>query len=104
MSCSAGGRDDDRAPETMPLELLPLHRGLEEDGSSWRAALPRPENLLRRVTARVPRVLHLTETSAPTTASSVAMTASTTVATTVATAAPAPRQHRRRKPENRRAH
>ena len=49
MSYSAADHDEAKTLETVPLELLPLHQGLEEDGSSWRATLPRPDNLLRRV-------------------------------------------------------
>lgn len=49
MRSSASNHDDEQTLETVPLDLLPLHQGLEEDGSSWRAALPRADNLLRRV-------------------------------------------------------
>jgi hypothetical protein len=49
MTSSASDHDEELKLETVPLELLPLHQGLEEDGSSWRAALPRADNLLRRV-------------------------------------------------------
>jgi hypothetical protein len=49
MTGSAADHDEQHALETVPLELLPVHQGLEEDGSSWRATLPLAENLLRRV-------------------------------------------------------
>ncbi len=49
MTGSAADHDEEQALETVPLELLPLHQGLEEDGSSWRATLPLAEGLLRRV-------------------------------------------------------
>lgn len=49
MTGSAADHDEEQTLETVPLELLPLHQGLEEDGSSWRAALPLAEGLLRRV-------------------------------------------------------
>ncbi|HET8909774.1 MAG TPA: hypothetical protein VFN11_22695 [Ktedonobacterales bacterium] len=58
MSCSGSDHDDkgmvETLLETMPLELLPLHQGLEEDGSSWRATLPLPDDLLRRVRIQPP--------------------------------------------------
>jgi hypothetical protein len=58
MSCSGSDRDGkgmvENLLETMPLELLPLHQGLEEDGSSWRATLPLPDDLLRRVRIQPP--------------------------------------------------
>jgi hypothetical protein len=49
MTGSASDRDEEQTQETVPLELLPVHQGLEEDGSSWRATLPLAENLLRWV-------------------------------------------------------
>ncbi len=49
MTGSAADHDEEQTVETVPLELLPLHQGLEEDGSSWRATLPLAESLLRRV-------------------------------------------------------
>lgn len=58
MSCSGSDHDDkgmvETLLETMPLELVPLHQGLEEDGSSWRATLPLPDDLLRRVRIQPP--------------------------------------------------
>ncbi|HKT38410.1 MAG TPA: hypothetical protein VJR48_08550 [Ktedonobacterales bacterium] len=51
MTGSAADHDEQHTLETVPLELLPVHQGLEEDGSSWRATLPLAENLLRRVAA-----------------------------------------------------
>lgn len=52
MANSAAKYSEHWAREIVPSELLPLHEGLEEDGESWRAALPRTDNLIRRVTAR----------------------------------------------------
>ena len=37
MTGSAADHDEQHTLETVPLELLPVHQGLEEDGSSWRA-------------------------------------------------------------------
>jgi hypothetical protein len=51
MTGSAADHDEQHTLETVPLELLPVHQGLEEDGSSWRAALPLADGLLRRVAA-----------------------------------------------------
>jgi hypothetical protein len=57
MMCSASDHDEERTLETVPVELLPLHQGLEEDGNCWRATLPLADNLLRRVAAPLP--LHI---------------------------------------------
>ena len=58
MTCSGSEHDEERTLETVPLELLPLHQGLEEDGSSWRATLPLADALLRRVADRAPMNAH----------------------------------------------
>lgn len=55
MTRSASNYDEMSTQEAMPLDLLPLHQGLEEDGYSWRAMLPLPDNLLRRVAGCPPR-------------------------------------------------
>ncbi len=49
MANSANGPCEDQTREIVPSDLLFVHEGLEEDGESWRAALPLAENLLRRV-------------------------------------------------------
>ncbi len=49
MTDSPSHHDEERTLETVPLELLPLHQGLQEDGSNWRATLPQPDRLLRRM-------------------------------------------------------
>lgn len=51
MANSANGPCEDQAREIVPSDLLFVHEGLEEDGESWRAALPLAESLLRRVAA-----------------------------------------------------
>jgi hypothetical protein len=52
MASSADGSYQDQAREIVPSDLLFVHEGLEEDGESWRAALPRPDHLLSRVVMR----------------------------------------------------
>ena len=42
MASSADGSYQDQAREIVPSDLLFVHEGLEEDGESWRAALPGP--------------------------------------------------------------
>src|SRR6185437_8218148 len=49
MANSAHGPCEDQTREIVPSDLLFVHQGLEEDGSSWRAALPLADDLLRRV-------------------------------------------------------
>ena len=49
MANSANGPCEDQTREIVPSDLLFVHQGLEEDGSSWRAALPLADGLLRRV-------------------------------------------------------
>ncbi len=49
MANSANDPCEDQAREIVPSDLLFVHEGLEEDGESWRAALPLAESLLRRV-------------------------------------------------------
>ncbi|HEY7339817.1 MAG TPA: hypothetical protein VH591_02955 [Ktedonobacterales bacterium] len=49
MANSANGPCEDQTREIVPSDLLLVHQGLEEDGSSWRATLPLADNLLRRV-------------------------------------------------------
>lgn len=57
MEDSPTHHDEQRAREReiVPSELLPVLEGLEEDGETWRAALPRTDNLLRRVRGRASR-------------------------------------------------
>lgn len=65
MSYSAADHDEAKTLEAVPLELLPLHQGLEEDGNSWRATLPRPDNLLRRVAVTPQHEPQHTDTADP---------------------------------------
>lgn len=52
MTSSASDQRDDAVLDTVPCDLLPIHQRLEDDGGSWRTALPRPDKLLHRVRVR----------------------------------------------------
>lgn len=58
MSCSGSDHDEEGTLEAMPLELLHVHQGLEQDGCCWRATLPLPDKLLRRVVVSSTRGMH----------------------------------------------
>ena len=84
MSYSAADHDEAKTLEAVPLELLPLHQGLEEDGSSWRATLPRPDNLLRRVAGAPQNEPQHTDSAEPIRPSGAMSATSTPVSSLVA--------------------
>lgn len=52
MRSSASNQRDDAVLDAVPCDLLLIHQRLEDDGGSWRTALPHPDKLLRRVRVR----------------------------------------------------